>query len=99
NCAGCHRAGAVAPFPLLTYRDVARRARLIATVTAKRYMPPWKAEAQDHGFQDERRLTDAQIAMISEWVRQGVPEGDAREKPASPQFVTGWQAGKPDAVL
>ena len=40
NCAGCHRPGAVAPFPLLTYKEVAKRASLIATVTAKRYMPP-----------------------------------------------------------
>lgn len=99
NCAGCHRPGAVAPFPLLTYQDVAKRASLIATVTAKRYMPPWKAEPQEHGFQDERRLTDAQITMIAEWARNGAPEGSAKEKPVPPQFASGWQAGKPDAVL
>jgi hypothetical protein len=99
NCAGCHRPGAVAPFPLLTYKEVAKRASLIATVTAKRYMPPWKAEPQEHSFQDERRLTNAEIATIGEWVRNGAPEGDPKDKPAAPQFATGWQGGKPDAIF
>jgi hypothetical protein len=44
QCAICHRPGEVAPFSLLTYQDVAKRAGLIATVTAKRYMPPWLPE-------------------------------------------------------
>src|SRR5215203_3705963 len=48
NCASCHRAGEVAPFPLLTYDDAAKRARLIAAVTSARVMPPWKVE-EGHG--------------------------------------------------
>ena len=40
RCVSCHREGGVAPFPLVTYAAAAKRARLIATVTAKRYMPP-----------------------------------------------------------
>lgn len=99
NCASCHRPGAVAPFPLLTYQDVAKRAALIATVTAKGYMPPWKAEPQKHRFEDERRLTGAQIALIGEWARNRAPEGDPKEQPAPPQFATGWQGGKPDTVF
>ena len=99
NCAVCHRPGEVAPFPLLTYSDASRRAALIAAVTAKHYMPPWKAEAGYGHFQDERRLTDAQIATIAASARNGAPEGDPRQKPVPPQFASGWQAGKPDAVL
>jgi mono/diheme cytochrome c family protein len=99
NCAGCHRPGEVAPFSLLTYNDAAKRASLIATVTAKHYMPPWKAEPGYGHFEDERRLTDSQIATIAEWARNGAPEGDPRLKPAVPQFASGWQAGRPDAVL
>jgi hypothetical protein len=44
NCVTCHRPGEVAPFSLLTYQDAAKRAKLISTVTERRYMPPWKAE-------------------------------------------------------
>ena len=44
NCATCHRPGEVAPFSLLTYSDAAKKASLLAVVTEKRVMPPWKPE-------------------------------------------------------
>src|SRR6266568_4596229 len=87
NCAGCHRPGQVAPFSLLTYQDAAKRAALIATVTSSRYMPPWKAEPGYGHFQDECRLTDAQLALIREWAKNGAPEGHPKQKPAVPQFA------------
>src|SRR5260370_37789970 len=71
NCAGCHRSGEVAPFSLLTYADTAKRAALIATVTRARIMPPWKAEPGHGEFQDARRLTDEQIALLQPWARSG----------------------------
>src|SRR6266550_863397 len=95
NCATCHRPGEVAPFSLLTYQDAAKRASLIATVTAKRYMPPWKPEPGIGNFDHARRLTDEQIARIQEWNAAGAPEGDVADKPAVPTFPTGWQAGQP----
>ncbi|HEY1339710.1 MAG TPA: hypothetical protein VGF59_19490 [Bryobacteraceae bacterium] len=99
NCASCHRPGEVAPFSLLTYQDASKRAALIASVTAKRYMPPWKAEPGYGHFEDERRLSDQQIATIGDWAKNGAPEGETADKPAVPQFASGWLAGKPDAVL
>jgi mono/diheme cytochrome c family protein len=99
NCVSCHRSGEAAPFPLISYEDVAKRASLIVEVTQSRYMPPWKA-VQGHGeFKDERRLTDAQIASIREWVTGGLPRGDAAKMPAVPTFTDGWQLGKPDLIL
>ena len=98
NCAACHRPGQVAPFSLLTYQDAARRAKLIASVTEKRYMPPWKAEPGPH-FLNERRLSDDQIALIRDWAAQGAPEGDAADKPAAPSFPGGWEAGEPDKIF
>lgn len=99
NCVTCHRPGEAAPFPLISYEDVSRRARLIADVTESRYMPPWHAEPGFGDFLDERRLTDAQIERIAEWVRQGTPRGDATKMPKLPAFTDGWQLGKPDLVL
>ena len=99
NCATCHRPGEVAPFSLLTYQDAAKRAGLIATVTKKRYMPPWKPEPGYGNFDHVRRLTDNQIAKIQEWAAAGAAEGDAADKPVVPTFPTGWQAGEPDQVL
>src|SRR5262249_44955478 len=99
HCASCHRPGEVAPFPLLTYQDALKRASLIAAVTERRYMPPWKAEPGYGHFADERRLTDAQIALIKEWAASGAPEGNPADKPAAPAFPEGWQAGKPDRIF
>src|SRR5437870_3524502 len=44
HCSGCHRPGESAPFSLLTYQDAKKRARQIAEVTGKHYMPPWLPE-------------------------------------------------------
>src|ERR1051325_11408706 len=67
KCAGCHRPGESGPFPLTSYQEVAKRGKLIAAVTAKRYMPPWHAEPSSVPYRDERRLTDSQIAAIQDW--------------------------------
>jgi len=99
NCATCHRSGEVAPFLLLTYADAAKKAALLATVTEKRVMPPWKAEPGYGSFANERRLSEQQIALIREWAKAGAPEGDAKDKPAPPTFSNGWEAGQPDKVL
>ncbi|HTX15955.1 MAG TPA: tetratricopeptide repeat protein, partial [Candidatus Baltobacteraceae bacterium] len=43
--------------------------------------------------------SDAEIRTLSEWARQGAPEGPASEIPPAPKFADGWQLGKPDLVL
>jgi hypothetical protein len=99
NCATCHHTGEVAPFPLVTYHDVAKRAQQIAIVTQSHYMPPWKASSNCPDFQGERRLTDAQIALIQKWVTQDAPEGNPRDLPPAPHFNSDWTLGPPDIVL
>jgi hypothetical protein len=99
NCSSCHRPGEIAPFPLLSYQDAAKRARLIATVTARRYMPPWKPEPGFGDFADVHRLTDEQIAQIQDWANNGAPEGNAPDRIEPPKFTEGWQLGTPDLVV
>src|SRR5258708_1590120 len=99
NCAPCHRPGESGPFSLLTYDDVKRRATQIAAVTKRRYMPPWLAEPGYGDFVEERRLSDAQIQLIQEWVKQGAPSGPIADAPAAPRFNSEWQLGTPDLVL
>src|SRR5208282_1875177 len=77
NCAVCHRPGEVAPFSLLTYHDVSKRATQIARVIGERIMPPWKAEAGFGEFANDRHLTAQQIAAIQQWAGSGAPEGNA----------------------
>jgi len=98
NCTVCHRAGEVAPFTLASYADARKRARQIALVTQGRVMPPWKADS--HGeFQDERRLTDGQIALLQRWAEAGAPEGKPKQEPPVPHFPAGWALGQPDMIV
>jgi hypothetical protein len=99
NCTECHRPGQAAPFSLMSYQDVAKRGKIIASVTKARYMPPWKADESSFAFRDERRLKESDIALLQEWVKQGMPEGNAKELPAMPKFPSGWRLGEPDLVI
>jgi hypothetical protein len=94
ECAACHRPAGVAPFSLLSYAEAAKRAQLIATVTAKRYMPPWLPDAPH--FAHERKLSDAEIQTLARWAAGGAPQGNPAEMPPAPRFAEGWQMGKPD---
>jgi Flp pilus assembly protein TadD/mono/diheme cytochrome c family protein len=100
HCATCHRPGESGPFSLLTYQDAAKHAAQIARVTKQHFMPPWLPEKGHGDFQDEQRLTDAQIEIIQNWVKAGAPAGPSAAAPKAPQFPPdGWQLGKPDLVL
>jgi hypothetical protein len=68
-------------------------------VTKSRYMPPWHAAHGFGDFEGERRLSDAQIAAIGDWVKQGMPQGDVSKMPKMPEFEEGWHLGKPDLIL
>ena len=99
HCAPCHRPGGSGPFTLLSYDDVARRARQIAEVTTSRFMPPWLPEAGFGEFVGERRLTAVQIATLAAWAESGAAEGDAADLPNPPVATEGWALGEPDLTV
>jgi len=99
SCVPCHRPGEAAPFSLLTYGDAKTHAHQIVTVTERHIMPPWLPEAEGPQFSDDLRLPAEQIALLKEWVEQGAVEGSGSDLPAKPQFVEGWQLGKPDVIV
>jgi mono/diheme cytochrome c family protein len=99
HCASCHRPGEVAPFSLLTYKDAAKHAEQLVEATAKRVMPPWKAEPGFGEFRDARILTKNELELLAAWSKAGTPEGDAKDLPPTPKFPEGWPLGKPDMVV
>lgn len=99
SCAMCHRPGESGPFPLLTYKDAKSHARQIAAVTQSRFMPPWLPDPGDYKFADDMRLSDTEVALIARWVEQGAVEGVPAELPKKPEFVEGWQMGRPDLIV
>jgi hypothetical protein len=98
-CSPCHRPGEAAPFSLLNYQDTAKFAAQIAAITRRRIMPPWLPAPSELKFSGDLRLSDEQIALFQAWAKQGATEGDPHDLPPAPQFVLGWQLGKPDVVL
>src|SRR5262249_55595644 len=101
NCTTCHREGETAPFSLITYQEVQKRAKQIVDVTSRHYMPPWKAEpgTNGHDFLGQRHLSDDQINLLKLWSEQGTPQGDPTQVPSPPQFSSGWQLGQPDLIV
>ncbi len=99
NCTTCHHPGGSGPFSLLTYQDATRWGPQIATVTHSRFMPPWLPEPGYGDFEDDRRLSDQDIAAIARWVKEGMPAGDLAAARPAPKYNTTWQNGTPDLIL
>ena len=99
SCVSCHRQGGPAPFSLTTYDEVRRRATQIATVTKSRFMPPWKVEPGVGHFVGQDPLTDAQIASLATWAKNGTPQGDPAALPPVPPLAAGWLLGQPDLIV
>jgi hypothetical protein len=99
SCVSCHHEGGIGPFSLETYADAVKHAKSVVNATEQRIMPPWHAEQGFGHFEDERRLTDRQIATLAAWVKAQTPEGDAADLPPALTFAQGWTLGEPDMVV
>lgn len=99
QCQACHRQGEVAPFALTDYREAKAWATEIAEYTKAKLMPPWKPTPGFGTFKNERRLTNKEIKMISDWAKAGAPAGNLSAVPPNPKFHDGWALGEPDYIV
>jgi hypothetical protein len=99
KCADCHRAGEIAPFSALSYKDVRPWAKSIREKVASREMPPWHADPNHGEWLNDRRLAQADIDTIVAWVDGGAKEGDPKDLPPAPKFPDGWTIGEPDETF
>jgi hypothetical protein len=99
HCANCHSPADIAPFSVLTYKEVRPWARAIREKVVTRQMPPWPADSRHGDFENVLRLDRAEIDTIVNWVDQGAREGDATGLPPLPDATTGWKIGKPDKIF
>jgi peroxiredoxin len=99
HCVACHRPGQIAPFALLTYEQVKRRARSIGLAVADGRMPPWYADPSHGKFANDVHLSEDEKACIQAWVRSGCPEGNPADLPPARQFTDGWNISRPDVVV
>ena len=88
NCVECHRPGSIAPMSLLDYETVRAWGPVIKDRVEKRSMPPYfiDKEVGVQSFEDDRSLSDQEIATIAAWVDSGSPQGDMNYLPPAPQF-------------
>ena len=103
SCQSCHRPGAIAPMPLLTYQDARPWARSIRQKVVNREMPPWHID-RNVGltkFKDDPSLSDEEIARIATWVDSGAPMGNPADLPKAREFseLDQWYIGKPDIIV
>lgn len=98
HCQGCHRPGEIGPMPLLTYADARPWAKAIRTAVLTRKMPPWFADPNYGHFANDRRLSDADIRTLENWVDEGSPEGDPKDAPPPVAWKEGWNI-QPDVVF
>ncbi len=99
HCIECHRPGEVAPFSLIGYEQAKKWAPMIASTTAAKKMPPWKAVLGYGEFLDENRLTETELATLKQWNASGAPRGNAKKEPKPPTFAGEWTLGKPNMTL
>jgi len=97
HCQTCHRPGAIAPMPLITYEQVRPWARAIREKVLLGKMPPWFA-ASGGPFANDPRLSDASKRTFSLWADDKAPEGPAADAPPPLEWPDGWRIGKPDLV-
>ena len=99
NCTECHRPNQSGPMSFTNYLEVSSLGNMIEYVTQSGYMPPWHADTDYSTFIGERGLTDDDINLISEWVSNGMPQGNPILEAPIPNFPEGSAVGVPDAVF
>jgi hypothetical protein len=99
NCQVCHRTGGLAPMPLETYEQVFARRQVIELMVSSGRMPPWSARPGVGDWANDRSLSPRDKADLLGWIKAGAPEGDSSHAPVARRFETGWNIGKPDAVI
>lgn len=87
KCANCHKAGAIAPFTLASFKEVFDRRDAIAAAVRGNLMPPWPPSAACNKYKEDRSLTQAERDAVLGWVAGGAPEGNAADYRAPTSVV------------
>ncbi|PRP93598.1 monooxygenase [Enhygromyxa salina] len=93
KCGQCHRQDGIGPFSMVDYEAAASWAPLALEAVESGQMPPWGADETEecvprHGFKDDPRLTDDQLALFNDWILDGTPEGDPATAAPIPELAS-----------
>ena len=87
KCASCHRSGESGPMNFTNYSEVVSMGSMIEFVTQSGYMPPWPPDQDYSSLLDEHFLTDGEKQIISDWVSNGMPQGDPSQEAEMPYLA------------
>ncbi|QDS94083.1 Thiol-disulfide oxidoreductase ResA [Roseimaritima multifibrata] len=99
HCVSCHREGEIAPFTLSSYDDLIGWEETILEVLDDKRMPPWSANPAHGSFSNDPSLSPEDRQLLETWVDNGMPEGDAKDLPPTPNWTPGWQIPEPDQIV
>jgi hypothetical protein len=103
HCVTCHSEGGLAPFVIDDYEQAREWATSISAAASARTMPPWGVDNSGscNEFTDARWLEEEEIAVLEQWVQDGLLEGEPRDpiEPPAPAVLTGNQIVDVDTPL
>jgi hypothetical protein len=76
HCTGCHTAGGIAPFSLATADAAQANAGVIKVMTRTGVMPPWPPGPLSPPLLHERKLSPAELSVLTAWADTGASLGD-----------------------
>ena len=74
------QSGESGPMNFTNYSEVVSMGSMIEFVTQSGYMPPWPPDQDYSSLLDEHFLTDGEKQIISDWVSNGMPQGDPKRQ-------------------
>jgi hypothetical protein len=99
NCTNCHHEGGIGGFSLTQYQDAYPRRFAIKFNVEENKMPPWPPDPDYTHFAGELVLSDAEKALIVDWVDDGGPLGDPDLAPDPPTYNNNPEISDPDLTL
>ena len=84
KCAGCHQTGGIAPFPLVTAKQISAKSELIGAAVQSRVMPPWPPGDRSPAYvgQADTTLTTRERATLVTWAAKGGKVDGPARRPA-----------------
>jgi hypothetical protein len=99
KCQQCHSEGGSAPMSLVSYNETRPWARAIKEKVIARDMPPFFASGPAGYYENDSRLTQEEINMISQWADTGAPRGNPSSHAKRMNRLADDRGEKPNLVL
>lgn len=100
HCVECHRTGEIGPFSLTDYDEITGWGDTILETIDSGRMPPWNANPKHGEFRNARHMPATDKQVLRDWIKAGMPYGEATDLPPAQTFSSDWQLPRsPDLVL